>query len=100
MPCHGGKFNNKKTCVRQHLDLATTDAVITASEVAYDLENILDETLQTTVFSVFFGDTIITSCEVKNSSDSYLQDVESKFLTDVLFRFYEPTVCVFFLLRH
>ena len=100
MPCHGGNFNKKKTCARQHLDLATTDAVITSSEVTYDSENILDETLQATVFSVFFGDTIITSCEVKNSSDSYLQDVESKFLTDVLFRFYEPTVCVFFLLRH
>ena len=40
------------------MDLATTDAEIPSSEVAYDSLNILDESLQTTVFNVFLGDTI------------------------------------------
>ena len=35
-------------------------------------------------------------CEVESLSDPYLQDVESKFLTDVLCRFYKPAVCFVF----
>ena len=34
--CHGGEFHNSKTCVCHHLDLATTDAVITSRRVHHD----------------------------------------------------------------
>ena len=91
-PCHGGELHNNKTWVCHHLDLAATDVVITSSEAHHDSENILGETFSATDCSVFFGNIFITGCEVKNSIGSSPQDVKRKFLTSVLFRFYEPTV--------
>ena len=74
------------------MDIAATDLVIISSEVHHGLENILGETLWARDCSVIFGDIFITGPEVQNSSGSSPQCVKRKFLTNVLFRCYEPTV--------
>ena len=62
--CYGGYFTLTKHAFCRLLDLATTDALITSTEKASDFPDTLNETLVVMAFSVYLGDTIITSPEV------------------------------------